>query len=135
MRTLSRYEAGFDGHGMRRELEGQGMVQPRDRSFQNRGQSRARRAKPDRIDLERTMRAFLTYLRGEPQLLDGACAEPRGGGRQALVARARARAPAAPSSLHEGIGFRAMRPTGYQRGSDGGVPLQRGWTTAAGASA
>ena len=39
---------------------------------------RARRAKTDRIDLERIMRAFLAHLRGEPRRLQPrACAERR----------------------------------------------------------
>src|SRR5258708_10023146 len=68
VRILSCYEAGLDGHWLHRWLTDQGgtgdCVYPS--SIEGRG--RGRRAKTDRIDLEKWMRAFLAYLRGEPRV-------------------------------------------------------------------
>ncbi len=67
VRILSCYEAGFDGHWLHRWLEGQGVVSHEIDPSSIEVNRRARRAKTDRIDLERIMRAFLAHLRGEPQ--------------------------------------------------------------------
>ena len=68
VRMLSCYEAGFDGHWLHRWLTDQGVtsyiVDPSSIEVSRRG----RRAKTDRIDLEKLMRAFLAYLRGEPRV-------------------------------------------------------------------
>ena len=68
VRILSCYEAGLDGHWLHRWLTDQGVtshiVDPSSIEVSRRG----RRAKTDRIDLEKLMRAFLAYLRGEPRV-------------------------------------------------------------------
>jgi transposase len=68
VRILSCYEAGLDGHWLHRWLTDQGVVShivdPSSIEVSRRG----RRAKTDRIDLEKLMRAFLAYLRGEPRV-------------------------------------------------------------------
>jgi transposase len=67
VRILSCYEAGYDGHWLHRWLTAQGVINhPIDPSSIEVAR-RARRAKTDRIDLERLMRAFLAHLRGEPR--------------------------------------------------------------------
>ena len=67
VRILSCYEAGFEGHWLHRWLEGQGVVSHEIDPSSIEVNRRARRAKTDRIDLERLMRAFLAHLRGEPK--------------------------------------------------------------------
>jgi transposase len=66
VRILSCYEAGFEGHWLHRWLEGQGVVSHEVDPSSIEVNRRARRAKTDRIDLARIMRAFLAHLRGEP---------------------------------------------------------------------
>ena len=66
VRILSCYEAGFEGHWLHRWLESQGVVSHEIDPSSIEVNRRARRAKTDRIDLERIMRAFLAHLRGEP---------------------------------------------------------------------
>jgi transposase len=67
VRVLSCYEAGFDGHWLHRWLTDQGVINHEIDPSSIEVSRRARRAKTDRIDLERMMRAFLALLRGEPQ--------------------------------------------------------------------
>jgi transposase len=67
VRMLSCYEAGFDGHWLHRWLTDQGVINHEIDPSSIEVSRRARRAKTDRIDLERMMRAFLALLRGEPQ--------------------------------------------------------------------
>jgi transposase len=67
VRMLSCYEAGFDGHWLHRWLTDQGVINHEIDPSSIEVSRRARRAKTDRIDLERMMRAFLGLLRGEPQ--------------------------------------------------------------------
>jgi transposase len=67
VRILSCYEAGFEGHWLHRWLEGQGVESHEIDPSSIEVNRRARRAKTDRIDLERLMRAFLAHLRGEPK--------------------------------------------------------------------
>jgi transposase len=67
VRMLSCYEAGFDGHWLHRWLTDQGVINHEIDPSSIEVSRRARRAKTDRIDLERMMRAFLCLLRGEPQ--------------------------------------------------------------------
>jgi len=67
VRILSCYEAGFDGHWLHRWLTGQGVISHAIDPSSIEVNRRARRAKTDRIDLERLMRAFLAHLRGEPR--------------------------------------------------------------------
>jgi transposase len=67
VRVLSCYEAGFDGHWLHRWLESQGVVSHEVDPSSIEVNRRARRAKTDRLDLARIMRAFLAHLRGEPQ--------------------------------------------------------------------
>jgi transposase len=67
VRIVSCYEAGFDGHWLHRWLTDQGVINHEIDPSSIEVNRRARRAKTDRIDLERMMRAFLDLLRGEPQ--------------------------------------------------------------------
>lgn len=67
VRILSCYEAGFDGHWLHRWLTEQGVVSHEIDPSSIEVSRRARRAKTDRIDLEKLMRAFLAHLRGEPR--------------------------------------------------------------------
>jgi transposase len=66
-RYLSCYEAGFDGHWLHRWLTDQGVINHEIDPSSIEVNRRARRAKTDRIDLERMMRAFLDLLRGAPE--------------------------------------------------------------------
>jgi transposase len=67
VRILSCYEAGFEGHWLHRWLEGEGVISHEVDPSSIEVNRRARRAKTDRLDLERIMRAFLAHLRGEPK--------------------------------------------------------------------
>lgn len=67
VRILSCYEAGFDGHWLHRWLTNQGVVNHEIDPSSIEVSRRARRAKTDRIDLDKLMRAFLAHLRGEPR--------------------------------------------------------------------
>jgi transposase len=67
VRVLSCYEAGYDGHWLHRWLMEQGVVNHEIDPSSIEVSRRVRRAKTDRIDLEKMMRAFLAYLRGEPR--------------------------------------------------------------------
>src|SRR6195256_621230 len=67
VRIVSCYEAGFDGHWLHRWLTDQGVINHEIDPSSIEVNRRARRAKTDRIDLERMMRALLDLLRGEPQ--------------------------------------------------------------------
>jgi transposase len=67
VRILSCYEAGYDAHWLHRWLTAQGVINHEIDPASIEMPRRARRAKTDRIDLERLMRSFLHYLRGEPQ--------------------------------------------------------------------
>jgi transposase len=64
---LSCYEAGLDGHWLHRWLTQEGVVNHEIDPSSIEVNRRARRAKTDRIDLDRIMRAFLAHLRGEPR--------------------------------------------------------------------
>lgn len=68
LRILSCYEAGLDGHWLHRWLTGQGIINHEIDPSSIEVNRRARRAKTDRIDLEKLMRAFLAHLRGEPRV-------------------------------------------------------------------
>ncbi|MBO0743263.1 MAG: IS110 family transposase [Hyphomicrobiaceae bacterium] len=68
VRILSCYEAGLDGHWLHRWLSDQGIINHEVDPSSIEVNRRARRAKTDRIDLEKLMRAFLAYLRGEPRV-------------------------------------------------------------------
>jgi transposase len=68
VRVLSCYEAGLDGHWLHRWLPGQGVINHEIDPSSIEVNRRARRAKTDRIDLEKLMRTFLAYLRGEPRV-------------------------------------------------------------------
>jgi transposase len=67
VQVLSCYEAGLDGHWLHRWLSEQGVISYEVDPSSIEVSRRARRAKTDRIDLEKLMRAFLAYLRGEPR--------------------------------------------------------------------
>src|ERR1700737_1647650 len=67
VRIVSCYEAGFDGHWLHRWLTDKGVINHEIDPASIQVNRRARRAKTDRIDLERMMRAFLDLLRGEPE--------------------------------------------------------------------
>jgi transposase len=67
VRMLSCYEAGYDGHWLHRWLTDQGVINHEIDPSSIEVPRRARRAKTDRIDLERMMRTFLAHLRGEPR--------------------------------------------------------------------
>lgn len=68
VRIVSCYEAGLDAHWLHRWLTDQGVVSyvvdPASIEVNRRG----RRAKTDRIDVEKLMRVLLAYLRGEPRV-------------------------------------------------------------------
>jgi transposase len=68
VRILSCYEAGLDGHWLHRWLVGQGIVSHVVDPSSIEVNRRARRAKTDRIDLDKLMRTFLSFLRGEPRV-------------------------------------------------------------------
>jgi transposase len=68
VRILSCYEAGYDGHWLHRWLTDQGVINHEIDPSSIEVPRRARHAKTDRIDLDRLMRAFLAYLRGEPRV-------------------------------------------------------------------
>ena len=68
VRILSCYEAGLDGHWLHRWLTDNGIVNYEVDASSIEVNRRARRAKTDRIDLAQLMRAFLAYLRGEPDV-------------------------------------------------------------------
>ena len=67
VRIVACYEAGLDGHWLHRWLTGQGVISHEVDPSSIEVSRRARRAKTDRIDLEKLMRVFLAYLRGEPR--------------------------------------------------------------------
>ncbi len=68
VRIVSCYEAGLDGHWLHRWLTAQGVINHEIDPSSIEVSRRARRAKTDRIDLEKIMRAFLAHLRGEPRV-------------------------------------------------------------------
>lgn len=68
VRILSCYEAGLDGHWLHRWLMQHGVINHEIDPSSIEVNRRARRAKTDRIDLEKLMRTFLAYLRGEPRV-------------------------------------------------------------------
>jgi transposase len=68
VRILSCYEAGLDAHWLHRWLTEQGVINYEVDPSSIEVSRRARRAKTDRIDLEKLMRALLAYLRGEPRV-------------------------------------------------------------------
>src|SRR5712664_2413889 len=68
VRILSCYEAGLDAHWLHRWLTEQGVISHEVDPSSIEVSRRARSAKTDRIDLEKLMRAFLAYLRGEPRV-------------------------------------------------------------------
>jgi transposase len=68
VRILSCYEAGRDGHWLHRWLTEQGVISYVVDPSSIEVSRRARRAKTDGIDLDKLMRAFLAYLRGEPRV-------------------------------------------------------------------
>jgi transposase len=65
---ISCYEAGYDGFWLHRLLEAHGIrnyvIDPASLQVDR----RARRAKTDRVDVERALRSLLAYLRGEPKI-------------------------------------------------------------------
>jgi transposase len=68
VRIMSCFEAGLDGHWLHRWLTEQGVISYEVDPSSIEVSRRARRAKTDRIDLDKLMRAFLAYLRGEPRV-------------------------------------------------------------------
>jgi transposase len=68
VRILSCYEAGLDGHWLHRWLTDQGVISYVVDPSSIEVSRRSRRAKTDRIDVEKLMRTFLAYLRGEPRV-------------------------------------------------------------------
>jgi transposase len=68
VRILSCYEAGLDGHWLHRWLTERDIINHEIDPSSIEVNRRARRAKSDRIDLEKMMRAFLAHLRGEPRV-------------------------------------------------------------------
>jgi transposase len=68
VRILSCYEAGLDGHWLHRWLTMHGVISHVVNPSSIEVSRQARRAKTDRIDLEKLMRSFLAYLRGEPRV-------------------------------------------------------------------
>jgi transposase len=103
VRVLSCYEAGYDGHWLHRWLMEQGVVNHEIDPSSIEVSRRVRRAKTDRIDLEKMMRAFLAYLRGEPR---ACCSAPAASSWS--TRRRTAGAAAAPCASMRPAG---MRPT------------------------
>jgi transposase len=68
VRIVSCYEAGLDGHWLHRWLTAQGVISHEVDPSSIEVSRRARRAKTDKIDLDKLMRTFLAYLRGEPRV-------------------------------------------------------------------
>ena len=68
VRILSCYEAGLDGHWLHRWLTAQGVISHVVDPSSIEVARRLRRAKTDRIDVEKLMRTFLAFLRGEPRV-------------------------------------------------------------------
>ena len=68
VRIVSCYEAGLDGHWLHRWLTDQGVVNHEVDPSSIEVSRRARRAKTDRIDLDKLIRTLLAYLRGEPRV-------------------------------------------------------------------
>jgi transposase len=68
VRIMSCYEAGYDGHWLHRWLSAQGVISHEVDPASIEVNRRARRAKTDRIDVDKLMRVFLAYLRGEPRV-------------------------------------------------------------------
>jgi transposase len=68
VRIVSCYEAGLDAHWLHRWLTAQGVINHVVNPSSIEVSRQARRAKTDRIDLEKLMRTFLAYLRGEPRV-------------------------------------------------------------------
>ena len=68
VRILSCYEAGLDAHWLHRWLTMHGVISHVVNPSSIEVSRQARRAKTDRIDLEKLMRSFLAYLRGEPRV-------------------------------------------------------------------
>jgi transposase len=68
VRILSCYEAGLDGHWLHRWLTAQGVINCVVDPSSIEVPRRRRHAKTDRIDVEKLMRSFLAYLRGEPRV-------------------------------------------------------------------
>jgi transposase len=66
--VVSCYEAGYDGFWLHRLLEAQGIrnyvIDPASVQVDR----RARRAKTDRVDVERLLRSLMAHLRGEPKV-------------------------------------------------------------------
>jgi len=66
--VVSCYEAGYDGFWLHRLLEAHGIrnyvIDPASVQVDR----RARRAKTDRVDVERLLRSLMAYLRGEPKV-------------------------------------------------------------------
>ena len=66
--VVSCYEAGYDGFWLHRLLEAHGIrnyvIDPASLQVDR----RARRAKTDRVDVERMLRSLMAYLRGEPKV-------------------------------------------------------------------
>jgi transposase len=67
VRLVSCYEAGFDGHWLHRWLTQHGVISHEVDPSSIEVSRRARQAKTDRLDVDRLMRSFLAYLRGEPR--------------------------------------------------------------------
>ena len=68
VRIVSCYEAGLDGHWLHRWLTDQGVINHEVDPSSIEVSRRARRAKTDRIDLDKLIRTLLAYLRGEPRV-------------------------------------------------------------------
>jgi transposase len=68
VRIVSCYEAGLDGHWLHRWLTDQGVISHEVDPSSIEVSRRARRAKTDRIDLDKLIRTLLAYLRGEPRV-------------------------------------------------------------------
>jgi transposase len=66
VRVVSCYEAGYDGHWLDRWLANHGVVNRVIDPASLEVNRKARRAKTDRIDLDRLMRALMAHRRGEP---------------------------------------------------------------------
>lgn len=68
VKVVSCYEAGYDGFWLHRWLERQGVINHVLDPASIEVNRRKRRAKTDRIDLEKLMRVILAHCRGEPRV-------------------------------------------------------------------
>lgn len=138
VRVISCFEAGYDGFWLDRWLAGQDVFNHVLDPASIEVNRRARRAKTDRIDLEKLMRALLAYLRGEPKAcsvvrvpsVEDEDAKRRTRERERLIRERGGHINRIKALLH-GQGIRDVKPSAkrflgllatFRTGDDGRVP-------------